>query len=214
MFARNALATVAVAGLLAVGSAVASAAIAAADPAPVLPVDPAVTDPAAPPGPTVPGFGAPLGPNGLSLLSQAGQPAAPGQLGAPEGLDLNPNSLLGQTPLPGGPPPPPLNLRAFNNGYLLPQNEVPSAPGQGEVVGVAPGEENANVSGVEWIGQIRDLYRNGNLKGGLLGRVPKEQLGEPLPGTAPPPGTNLPPGLEEYLPDPAAGAPPVVPPAG
>jgi hypothetical protein len=51
------------------------------------------------------------------------------------------------------------------------------------------------------------------LKGGLLGQMPQEQLGEPLPGTAPPPGTAVSPGLEQYLPDPApADAPP--PPAG
>ena len=50
------------------------------------------------------------------------------------------------------------------------------------------------------MGRYIDMYRAGMLKGGLLGQVPQEQLGEPLPGTAPPPGTNLPPGVE--------GAPP------
>ncbi|WP_231965623.1 hypothetical protein [Mycobacterium sp. E802] len=61
---------------------------------------------------------------------------------------------------------------------------------------------------------MRDLYRNGNLRGAMLGQVPKEQLGEPLPGTAPPPGTNIPSGLGENLPDPAAPPPaPGAPPA-
>ena len=40
------------------------------------------------------------------------------------------------------------------------------------------------------------------LKGGLLGQMPQEQLGEPLPGTAPPPGTDVPPGLVQFQPDP------------
>ena len=59
---------------------------------------------------------------------------------------------------------------------------------------------------------------------GALGRMPADQLGQPLPGTAPPPGTNLPAGPEQFLPDPvlpevtaAPGGPvapaePVVPP--
>jgi hypothetical protein len=46
---------------------------------------------------------------------------------------------------------------------------------------------------------------------GALGRMPADQLGDPLPGTAPPPGFVLPPGPEQFLPDPAA---PVPPPAG
>ena len=67
-------------------------------------------------------------------------------------------------------------------------------------------------------GRYIDMYRAGMLKGGLLGQVPQEQLGEALPGTAPPPGTNIPPGLGQFLPDPAAPsdgvAPPPVPPPG
>lgn len=52
-------------------------------------------------------------------------------------------------------------------------------------------------------------YING-LKGvhamlhGAMGRMPGEELGTALPGTAPPPGTALPPGLEEFLPEPVA----------
>ena len=49
-----------------------------------------------------------------------------------------------------------------------------------------------------------------------LGRMPREQLSEPLPGTAPPPGTNIPAGLGNNLPEPPVpeapplpGAPPV-----
>lgn len=39
---------------------------------------------------------------------------------------------------------------------------------------------------------------------GALGRLPGADLGQALPGTAPPPGTALPPGLEQYLPVPVA----------
>jgi hypothetical protein len=42
---------------------------------------------------------------------------------------------------------------------------------------------------------------------GMMGRLSPEQLGEPLPGTAPPPGTNIPQGLGEDLPNP--GPPPM-----
>ena len=50
-----------------------------------------------------------------------------------------------------------------------------------------------------------------------LGRMPRELLGQPLPGTAPPPGTAVPAGLEQFYADPAEllpaapGTPPVVP---
>lgn len=40
---------------------------------------------------------------------------------------------------------------------------------------------------------------------GGLGRMPGTELGQPLPGTAPPPGTALPPGLVQFY-DPAATA--------
>ncbi|WP_167099478.1 hypothetical protein [Mycobacterium sp. DL592] len=45
---------------------------------------------------------------------------------------------------------------------------------------------------------------------GSLGRMPASELGEPLPGTAPPPGTNIPAGPEQFLPPPPEV---VVPPA-
>ena len=105
------------------------------------------------------------------------------------------------------------NLNPFNNAYGLAQNEVPAAPGQGQQFDVAPGQENADVSRREWFGRYIDLYRDGRLKGGLLGQMPQEQAGEPLPGTAPPPGTNIPPGLVQFLPEPVdPNAPPTPPP--
>ena len=88
---------------------------------------------------------------------------------------------------------------------------------------MAPGDEGNDVSRREWFGRYIDMYRAGMLKGGLLGQMPQEQLGEPLPGTAPPPGARIPQGLDQFQPDPppppgapvpppAPGAPPLVPP--
>ncbi len=221
------LAKLAAAGLLAIGAAVGSSALAVADPpAPDLPAPvPAPPPPPPPPGPVIPMVGAPLGPGGLAVLSQTGDPA-PGQLGAPQVPGLDVTTLLGQNPVPTAPgagPGAPPNLNIFNNAYGIQQNVAPAAPGKGEQFDVAPGQENADVSRREWLGRYIDMYRAGMLKGGLLGQMPQEQLGEPLPGTAPPPGTNIPPGLGQFLPpppDPAApaapppppGAPPLVPP--
>ncbi|MEV0674563.1 hypothetical protein [Mycobacterium sp. NPDC050441] len=215
---KNAMATLAAAGLFVVGAAVACSATASADPAPPeVPGAPAVAAPAPapgpppPPGPEVPLMGAPLGPSGLSVLGQTGTETAPGRLGTPAGIDMSPGALLGQYAAPSAPGGPPAtnapNLRAFNNGNFFPQNEKPSAPGEGAVVGVAPGQENADISGLDFLRQMRNMSHNGNLRGSLLGQVPKEQLGEPLPGTAPPLGTNVPQGLGENLPDPAAPPP-------
>lgn len=43
---------------------------------------------------------------------------------------------------------------------------------------------------------------------GSLGRMPGAELGQPLPGTAPPAGTNGPAGLEQFYVDPATVPPP------
>jgi hypothetical protein len=218
--ARRVMANVAVAGFLTVGAAVAFSATAVADDGPP-PPDPAVpVDLAAPPppaGPVIPVLGAPLGPEGFNILAQNGAPAAPGALGVPAAIDTNPQALLGQNQAPAAPgqgaPGAPINLNAINNAYVLPQNEKPSAPGKGAEVGVDPGQENADLGRYSYLQQWHDLYKNGNLKGALLGRVPEDQLGQPLPGTAPPPGTNIPPGLVQDLPDPATADPAAPPPA-
>jgi hypothetical protein len=47
------------------------------------------------------------------------------------------------------------------------------------------------------------MYQTGELKGALLGQLPKDQLGEPLPGTAPGPQIYIPPGLGQGLAEPA-----------
>jgi hypothetical protein len=222
-YARNVMANVAVAGLLTVGAAVAFSATAAADDGP--PPDPAVpADPGPPPPPppllvgaTIPVVGAPLGPEGLNLLAQTGTNSNPGSLGLPAAIDTSPGALIGQNLTPSAPgagvlaPPPDLN--ALNKGYMVAQNEKPSAPGQGTEVGAQPGQDNADLGRFSYVQQWHNLYKNGNLKGALLGRVPQDQLGQPLPGTAPPPGTNIPPGLVQDLPDPADAPVPGAPPA-
>jgi hypothetical protein len=215
-----AAANIAAAGFIAVGAAVALAATAAADPPP--PPDPALPLPGAPepppdPGPPVPVLGAPLGPNGLGVLAQNGQEQNPAALGAPPVVGMDQTTVLGQNAIPSAPGAGPgvvPNLNPFNNAYGPQQCMVPSAPGKCEQFDVAPGDENSDVTRREWLGRYIDMYRAGMLKGGLLGQVPQEQLGEPLPGTAPPPGTNIPPGLVQFQPDPPPppGAPPLVPP--
>lgn len=225
-----AAANIAVAGLVTFGAAVALAATAAAEPPPPdpslpLPV-PGAPEPPPPPGPPVPIIGQPLGPAGLGVLAQNGQEQVPGAMGAPPITGLDQNTVLGQNALPSAPGAGPgvvPNLNPFNNAYGPQQCLVPSAPGKCEQFDVAPGDENADVTRRQWLGRYIDMYRAGMLKGGLLGQVPQEQLGEPLPGTAPPPGTNVPPGLVQFQPDPppppgapvpppAPGAPPLVPP--
>ena len=159
MIDRNRVA-LAACGLLILGAAVAFPATAAADDLPPQPLpvpgDPA---PAPPPGPTVPGLGQ-LGPGGLGVLAQSGEAAAPGALGAPQGIvGLDPTTLLGQNPAPAAPgggfgAPPSLNV--FNNAYGIQQYEVPSAPG-GKQFDVAPGDENADVTQAA---VVRPLHRH------------------------------------------------------
>jgi len=185
------------AGIAIFAAAVACATAAAAEPPP----EPAPPPPA---GPNVPIVGAPLGPEGLNVLAQSGTPPG-GPLGAPPLLGLDRTTVLGQLPAPSAPgsaPGTPPNLNVFNNAYGPQQCLVPSAPGECRQFDVAPGQENADVSRREWLGRYIDMYRAGMLRGGLLGQLPQQQLGEPLPGTAPPPGTNIPPGLGQYLPAP------------
>jgi hypothetical protein len=215
---RLAVANIAAAGFIAVGAAVAFAATAAADPPPPEPLPvPGAPEPPPPPGPTIPMLGAPLGPQGLGVLAQNGQEQNPAALGAPPVFGLDQTTVLGQNAVPAAPGADPgvvPNLNPFNNAYGPQQCLVPSAPGKCEQFDVAPGDENADVSRREWLGRYIDMYRAGMLKGGLLGQTPQEQLGEPLPGTAPPLGTNIPPGLVQFQPDPPPppGAPPLVPP--
>lgn len=214
---RKSAANITAVGLMTVGAAVALAATAAADPDPDPPPAPVFIDPAAPPPPAtppLPGFGAPLGPAGMDVLAQNGQVSNPGALGAPPTIGLDSTTILGQNPLPSAPGANPgaiPDLSPYNNGYGIGQCAKPSAPGKCDQFGVAPEDQNSDAPSHQWFGRYVDLYRAGLLKGGMLGQVPQEQLGEPLPGTAPLPGTRIPQGLDQFQPDPAApppGAPP------
>ncbi|MGD9619643.1 MAG: hypothetical protein AB7G47_05555 [Mycolicibacterium sp.] len=164
------------------------AGLASAQPAlPVLPVLPI------PPGPLpgVPTPGAPAAPpmpaSVLFPLAQQGAPATVGGLpGLPDLTGRTPNEfVLAQAPVPGGPAVVP-SLNALNNQYLLPQHLVPSAPGQGEVFGVSPGQENAASGRIDYLKRLYDTYQAGGLEGGLLGQRPLEEIGMPLPVPAPP----------------------------
>jgi hypothetical protein len=140
----------------------------------------------------------------------------PGPVGGlpsiPDFSGTTPNEyVLGQNPVPqapGGPPGTPLHLNPLNNQYLLPQNAKPAAPGQGELYEIAPGEENMDIAPVDYMKRVWHGFQDGQWKGGLLGHTSMDQLGEPLPGTAPPPGTTLPVGLGQNLPDEAWAPPP------
>lgn len=160
----------------------------------------AAEPPPPPPGPVVPVLGTPLGPQGISVLEQNGLPAVDA-LGTPALPDLTLDHALGQNPVPsapGGPPGVAPDLNPFNSGYWLQQNQVPSAPGEGSLVGV--GDENADPGRIDWIRQLYQLQQSGSFADSFLGQMPPDQLGKPLPGTAPAPGTNIPPGLVPVTP--------------
>jgi hypothetical protein len=76
---------------------------------------------------------------------------------------------------------------------LLPQNYQMPEPDAQSPYALAPA-----VSGpFSRIDALQGLHA---LLYAAMGRMPAEQLGAPLPGTAPPPGTALPPGPEQYPP--------------
>jgi hypothetical protein len=198
----NVVATVAVTGMLAAGAAVAFSATAAADPPPP-PPPPDASNPVAPPppglndalaNPVTALLGNPQGPPGGTpvdlLLSQYQVPSVPGE--QPPGLDVN-------TAISG-------------NAYLLPQNYSNPTPGEGSPYGTAPGTVTDRPDLISSLKGAHGLWH------GAMGRLAPEQLGEPLPGTAPPPGTNIPQGLGEDLPNgplpPPLPAPLALPPAG
>lgn len=202
---------------LAAGAAIAFAASASA-----IPFDPDKPGPGQAPVPVADGAPAPDAPPAAApsyrdaargILAQAGQDGA-GAFGLPE---FTPNTqselLLGQTASPATPGAPAASTpypNPINNAYLLPQNVKPAAPGEGQMFNVDPGQEHADLSRLDMLKQWHAMYQDGRLKGALLTRGPKEALGEPIPGTAPPPGTVIP-GLGNGLPDPADAPAPGAP---
>jgi hypothetical protein len=185
--------TITVVGVLAVGTAVASAATAAADPPPPVPADPAA--PAEPPDPGSP-------PTAMGTMGAVLGQATP----SPAGLDL----LLSQSPIPGVPGSQPVGVSAVNTpSYLFGPNMTLSEQGQQSMYSTGPTDLNAPPP----TGRIDAFQRAHGIWHQGMGRLDLAQLGQPLPGTAPPPGTNIPAGPEQFLPDPPPppGGPPPPP---
>ena len=189
-------------------------AVAVADPVlPVLPVDPALPLPVPPePAPNVPPAAPPVAappPGPTALLSQVGQALQSNPVAAMNGLlAASPQpALVGQGPLPpgavaGAPAANPL----ADIQMLRPQNFRMPTPDQASPYALAPNDTPSPFARIDaWKGVHAMVHSN-------LGRMPGSELGQALPGTAPPPGTNLPPGLEQFYVDPAAPTP--APPPG
>lgn len=177
--------------------AVLSPAQAAADPPPPEPtVQPA-------PGPA--GYVPPQ--SGIGNVLAQSDSAATGPVGLPNLAAYAPGLLLGQNAVPSAPGAPGAvtapDLRAFNGDYLLPQNVTPAAPGQGAPAdGIGPTPQDPSTGRLAFLRRLHGMYSEGGLDGAFLGQLPDEQLGEPLPGTAPAPGIYLPSGLGQDLPAP------------
>ncbi len=166
----------------------------------LLPVDPSAPPPPAEPTPPRSGIGSALAQNGADPV---------GPLGLPDLSSYAPGLLLGQHLVPSAPgSPTPVtapDLSAFDGRYLLPQNVAPAAPGQGVTdVGIGPSADDPGTGRLAFLHRLHEMYSGGGLSGALLGQVPDDQLGQPLPGTAPGPGIYLPPGLGPGTPDPSA----------
>lgn len=144
---------------------------------------PALAQPPAPPAPP-PVLPAPVPPPSQLLAPLAQDGSAAGIAGLPPQIAGPGELMLGQhavPSLPGTGPTAPPHLNAFNNQYLLPQNLVPAAPGEGTVFGVEPGQENADVRSIDYLRRLWEMYQAGGLEGGLLGQRPVEELNKPLP---------------------------------
>jgi hypothetical protein len=172
----------------------------------------AVADPPAPDPATVAPPPSPAGyvppPSGIRSALAQSDSTGMGPLGLPDLAAYAPGLLLGQNAVPSAPGAPAEvaapDLRAFNGDYLLPQNVTPAAPGQGVAAdGFGPTPQDPGAGRLAFLRRLHGMYQDGGLTGAFLGQVPDEQLGEPLPGTAPAPGIYLPPGLGQNLPDPA-----------
>ena len=185
------------AGVLAVGAAVACAATAAAEPPPPAPADPGVAlpppDPDAPAPPNTNPIDNPLTAFAQFFLNSTGQDLMLSQSAVPA--------------LPGSAPfsPPTADILAGSQ-LLNPTNYRVPPPDQESPYALAPATPGpfARVDG------LRGVHA---MVHGALGRMPADQLSEPLPGTAPAPGITIPAGPEQNLPDPALMLPPAPPPA-
>jgi hypothetical protein len=211
--AQNHLAAGLAASILAVGAAVATSATAAADepppPAPVNPAPPPADAAAA--GPT--GFLPPAGTlqnfipeGGMApgsgydfLLGQAPMPTAQGGQPAPTMVGAD-----GQ-PMPAAPQQTLLDPTAIQS--LKPTNFSLAGQGQQSLYSYTPAAPDAPPA--NFFDNARGAHGIWNYG---MGKLTPDQLGGPLPGTAPPPGTNVPVGLNWGDPaDPAVPGAPLPP---
>jgi hypothetical protein len=167
---------------------VAHAATAAAEPPPP-------GDPSAPGGPVAPVVepapaAPPPGP-AMGALGPLGAPLTPG------GLDF----LLGQYPVPSAPGAAPAALpdaSVLDAGqFLNPKSYRVPTSDQVSPYPLAPGTPGP-------FARVDALKGTHAMVHGALGRMPLDQLSQPLPGTAPPAGTQIPVGPLQNLPDPSA----------
>ncbi len=173
------------------------------------PADPNVPTPVAP-GPSppalpvVPAEAVPPAPSPSSILGQFAQVGKSNPVGAfTDQLANSPQPpVIGLSPVPpetvsSGPGADPLTLAML----LMPQNYRVPATDQTSPYPLAPNVAPSPFARIDaWKGMWA-LGRAG------LGRMPGDQLGQPLPGIAPSPGSNPPPGLEQFYPGPAMALP-------
>lgn len=184
-------------------AAVAGAATAVADPEPAPPIVASDGDPAAPlPPPGDPA--APLPPPADPLLAAATETKQNPVTAMADliGSSTSPVMVFGQSIAPGAPGADSL-VPATS---LMPQYYRMPTP---DMTSPYQLTENAPAGPFARIDAFKGVHA---LLHGALGRMPADQLGDPLPGTAPPPGVVIPAGPEQFLPDPAAVPPP--PPVG
>ncbi len=190
----GALAAAAVtASLLAAGSAAADPLLPPLPPPPPLPPDPLIVAPEAPPAPPLPAMD--LVAAASDLTKSVPRETLPDLMvdgaSALQGIGLNSPSPI--NPLAG------VDLLSAN-GFRMPSDDVPSPYALESGVPAGPFARVSALNGAQAI--LR----------GTLGRMPGAELGQALPGTAPPPGTRIPPGLEQFYIDP--NLPPPPPPGG
>ncbi len=194
------------AAVAAVGLAASAGGWAPATAEPAGPTDPGVPDP------VLPAEALPPEPAPGTVLGQFSEVAQSDPFGVM--TDLLANSpqpaVFGLSPVPPetvtiGPGADPLTLAQL----LMPQNYRAPDPDQNSPYPLAP---NVAPSPFARIDAWKGMYA---LTHGGLGRMPGDQLGQPLPGISPPADSNPPPGLEQFYPGPGAppdAVPPVEPP--
>ncbi|TQK30724.1 hypothetical protein [Arthrobacter sp. SLBN-53] len=166
--------------------------------------DPGAGDPPAPPVPPAPADPVPAPPGPASALG----PALQGPVAA---LTQNTQELmLGQYAVPSVPGSAPAlapdaSVLAISQ-FLNPLNFQVQDPGP-DAVPTSPYPLDPMQPGP--FDRVNELRATHAMVHGALGRMNIADLGQPLPGTAPPAGTNIPPGPVQFLPDPAVAEAPL-----